>query len=132
MKGFESIENWQETVRADFAGTGEMKGRLYDLGDYPAVTKADGLVRGEVYELEDPEVALRILDEYEQFFPLQPERSLFVRTVAPVVMEDGRIERAWVYLYNGPVDENSLIPSGDYRDRVKAGPPAGQKIPGDS
>ncbi len=59
------------------------------------------------------------LDKYEGFFPLHPERSSFVRAVTSVVMDDGREKEAWVYFYNGPVDESKLIAGGDYRSKSK-------------
>ena len=121
MKGFDSLQNWQRRVKAEFVGRGKIKGRLYDLGEYPAVISSvsEQLVRGEVYELRDPANAVDILDEYEEFFPLHPERSLFVRAVTPVMMDDGGETKAWVYFYNGQVDERKLIAGGDYRGKSK-------------
>ncbi|MCH7978431.1 MAG: gamma-glutamylcyclotransferase [Acidobacteria bacterium] len=128
MKGFDSLQNWQRRVQAEFVGRGKIKGRLYDLGEYPVVISSvsEQLVRGEVYELRDPANAVDILDEYEEFSPLHPERSLFVRAVTPVVMDDGREMEAWVYFYNGPVDEDNLIPGGDYGGRANL-PSAGTR-----
>ena len=117
MRGFPSLESWQGRVQAEFVGRGNIQGRLYDLGEYPAVIRAgsEHLVRGEVYELRDPANAVSILDEYEAFSPSHPERSLFIRAVTPVVMDDGRKAKVWVYVYNGQVDERKLIAGGDYR-----------------
>ena len=118
MKGFG--EGWQDLVGAELVGQGSIGGRLYDLGDYPGATPDGGesrqRVRGELYRLSDPELAMRILDGYEEFLPLQPEESLFVRTLVPVTLETDRREDAWVYFYNRAADEAKLIPSGDYRD----------------
>ena len=121
MQGFDSLENWQSRVQAEFVGRGKIQGRLYDLGKFPGAIRAafEHLVRGEVYKLRNPANALDILDEYEGFFPLHPERSSFVRAVTPVVMDDGREKEAWVYFYNGPVDESKLIADGDYRSKSK-------------
>ena len=121
MQGFDSLENWQSRVQAEFVGRGKIQGRLYDLGRYPGAIRAasEHLVRGEVYKLRNPANALDILDEYEGFFPLHPERSSFVRAVTSVVMDDGREKEAWVYFYNGPVDESKLIAGGDYRSKSK-------------
>ena len=120
-EGFDSLENWQSRVQAEFVGRGKIQGRLYDLGAYPAVIRAasEHLVRGEVYRLRDPANAADVLDEYEGFFPLHPERSLFVRAVTSVVTDDGREKEAWVYFYNGQVDASKLISSGDYRSKSK-------------
>ncbi len=120
LRGFASLESWRRRVQAEFAGRGRIKGKLYDLGEYPgAIADAEQVVRGEVYELRGPANAVSILDEYEGYFPLHPKRSLFVRTVTPVIMDDGRETKAWVYFYNGPVDERKLIAGGDYRGKSK-------------
>lgn len=119
MKGFK--EGWQTKVGARLVGKGKMKGRLYDLGEYPGAvydsTDFGEYVRGELYEVKNSDRAIRTLDRYEEFFPRQPHKSLFVRIVAPVTLEDGRRENAWVYVYNRPVEDTKLVPSGDYRDR---------------
>lgn len=118
MKGFQ--EDWQTKVGARLVGRGRISGKLYDLGEYPGAIRAAAdsgeYVRGELYEVKDAELATGILDRFEEFFPRRPRRSLFVRIIAPVTLEDGRRENAWVYVYNQPVDETRLVPSGDYRD----------------
>ncbi len=122
MKGFQ--EDWQTRVGARLVGRGKINGKLYDLGEYPAVIRVQSdsgeYVKGELYQVRDADLATRILDRYEEFFPGQPDKSLFVRTVATVRLEDGRREKAWVYFYNRSVDEARFIPSGDYRDKVSA------------
>jgi gamma-glutamylcyclotransferase (GGCT)/AIG2-like uncharacterized protein YtfP len=118
MKGFH--EEWQGRVGAEFVGRGTIRASLYDLGDYPGARvvglRAGQRVSGELYRLRDPKVALRILDKYEEFSPLDPRKSLFIRGLVPVTMEDGRKKRAWAYLYNRSVADARLIPSGRYRD----------------
>jgi gamma-glutamylcyclotransferase (GGCT)/AIG2-like uncharacterized protein YtfP len=117
MKGFG--EGWQELVGAELVGQGSICAKLYDLGEYPGATPDGGesrqWVRGELYRVNDPDLVMRILDGYEEFLPLQPEESLFVRALVPVTLETGRRQDAWVYFYNRAVDEANLIPSGDYR-----------------
>ncbi len=63
MQVFDSLENWQSRVRAEFIGRGKIQGRLYDLGRYPGAIRAasEHLVRGEVYKLRNPANALDIL-----------------------------------------------------------------------
>jgi len=119
MKGFQ--EDWQTQVGARLVATGRINGKLYDLGEYPgavcAASDSGQYVKGELYELIDPDLATSILDQFEEFFPGQPHKSLFLRIIAPVTLEDGRRQNAWVYVYNKPVDETKLVPSGDYRDK---------------
>ncbi len=121
MKGFQ--DHWPGGVGARLAGHGRITGRLYDLGDYPgAVSTSDTRehVKGELYRLDDPDLAINILDQYEEFFPSHPDKSLFVRRLVPVTMEDGRQKKAWAYFYNREVDQADWIPGGNYRDRISA------------
>jgi gamma-glutamylcyclotransferase (GGCT)/AIG2-like uncharacterized protein YtfP len=97
-----------------------MKASLYDLGDYPgarliSATSGEG-VSGELYRLRDSSLALRTLDKYEEFFPHEPRKSLFVRKRVSVTLEDGRRKRAWAYFYNRAVAGAKPIPSGRFRD----------------
>jgi pyruvate carboxylase len=118
MKGFR--EDWQRKVGAEFVGQGCIRASLFDLGDYPGArffsAEPGKRVAGELYRLRDSTLALRILDKYEEFFPMEPKKSLFIRKSVSVTLEDGRRRRAWAYMYNRAVDKAKLIPSGHYRD----------------
>jgi gamma-glutamylcyclotransferase (GGCT)/AIG2-like uncharacterized protein YtfP len=118
MKGFR--EEWQRKVGAEFVAHGTIKASLYDLGNYPGarqfIAEPSVRVSGELYRLRDSTLALRILDKYEEFFPLEPKRSLFIRKHVSVTLEDGRKRRAWAYFYNRAVAGAKLIPSGRFRD----------------
>lgn len=120
MKGFH--EDWQRKVGAEHVGEGTIRAGLYDLGDYPGArvlgAKPGQRVSGELYRLRDPKLALRILDKYEGFSAVDPKRSLFIRRLVPVTLENGRKIRAWAYIYNRAVANARLIPSGRYRDRA--------------
>jgi gamma-glutamylcyclotransferase (GGCT)/AIG2-like uncharacterized protein YtfP len=122
MKGFR--EDWQRKVRADFAAPGTIRAGLYDLGDYLGArvlgAEPEQRVRGELYRLRDPKLALKILDQYEEFSPLEPKKSLFVRELVSVTLEDGRKKRAWAYLYNRGIANAKLIPTGRYRDSANS------------
>ncbi len=101
-------------------GEALFRGRLYDLGPYPAVVDSDhpsDRVRGEVHELvdRDRDRALRQLDSYEGCGPGCPEPTEYVRAVRPVrLTATGSICRAWVYLYNRSPAGLRRIDSGDY------------------
>ena len=117
-------EDWQRKLGAEFAGLGTMRAKLYDLGAYPGA-KAAGAepgqrVSGELYRLRDPEFALTILDKYEGFFSREPIKSLFVRELVLVTLEDGRKIRAWAYLYNCGIANAKLIASGCYGESINA------------
>jgi gamma-glutamylcyclotransferase (GGCT)/AIG2-like uncharacterized protein YtfP len=102
---------------ARLLGEGTIRGRLFDLGEYPAAigdTKRFSTVRGEVHELLDAPRTLEVLDDIEGYDPQRPEKSLFERRLAEVRLEDGRRVRAWVYFYRLPLLEATEIPDGDY------------------
>jgi gamma-glutamylcyclotransferase (GGCT)/AIG2-like uncharacterized protein YtfP len=75
--------------KARFLGNGTIRGRLYDLGNYPGVLPSEaGEVHGELYEIEDGSKQLNLLDQIEDFDPNNPESSLFVRALTEVRLSD--------------------------------------------
>ncbi|MDE3178060.1 MAG: gamma-glutamylcyclotransferase [Acidobacteriota bacterium] len=116
------MRSLREKVGAEMVGPGTIRARLYDLGDYPGATLAESgsedFVKGELYELDDPDRAIKILDKYEEYFPSEPRRSLFTRELVTVTLEGGKKQKAWTYLYNRPVSKAQLIPSENYREGV--------------
>jgi gamma-glutamylcyclotransferase (GGCT)/AIG2-like uncharacterized protein YtfP len=102
------------TTGATFLGEGRVRGRLLHLGRFPGLTVGDGLVKGEVYRVDDPEV-LPVLDREEGYN--------FDRRRSTVTLADGRRARAWVYWYCGPQPRAVAIPDGDFR---RAHPPGRQ------
>jgi gamma-glutamylcyclotransferase (GGCT)/AIG2-like uncharacterized protein YtfP len=88
------------------AGIGRVRGRLYNLGRYPAIRLGgEGWVRGELYELPPP--VLGTLDAYEG--------DEYKRVMAVVALDSGRRVRSWVYEYLKSLPEWRRILSGDYR-----------------
>ena len=100
-----------------FIGEGSVNGQLYDLGDYPGAILGDNFdnkIRGEIYQLDDPQAVLTVLDQYEGFIPGELEASLFARVKAKITMSDGSQVESWIYVYNDWVVTGKLIESGDY------------------
>jgi gamma-glutamylcyclotransferase (GGCT)/AIG2-like uncharacterized protein YtfP len=83
-------------------------GCLLDFGPYPALVEGDGVVRGELYRLED----LRVLPAVDR-----EEGYNFERRLTEVTWADGRRGRAWAYWYRGPRTRAVPIPEGDWRSR---------------
>ena len=98
-RGEERAEMWpREPVKVDEA---TVRGRLLDLGPYPALTDGDDVVAGELWHLrpEDVEITLRVLDEIECFG--QDDVDLYVREVVECTLADGDTQRAYAYfIYN--------------------------------
>ncbi|HEX4067548.1 MAG TPA: gamma-glutamylcyclotransferase family protein [Acidobacteriaceae bacterium] len=84
-------------------GEGFVHGRLYDLGDYPGAIldpASKRKISGMVFRLPKDETVLRKIDEYEEFDPRAPDKSLFVRRLHPVQLAAGKTLHCWVYVYN--------------------------------
>lgn len=103
-------------------GTASVRGRLYDLGEYPGAVlsrTSRSVIRGEVFELPSDAQALDSIDEYEGFQPRKPGSSLFVRRAWTVIMDDGTRLRCWVYVYNGDTRQAQPVRSGTYARRTR-------------
>jgi gamma-glutamylcyclotransferase (GGCT)/AIG2-like uncharacterized protein YtfP len=108
------------TPRLTFEGRGTIAAALFDLGIYPAAvpTNDGSVVWGEVYATSDAAPVLEALDEIEGYRSSEPERSLYVRVLTDVTLEDGRVQPAWAYFYNAPLGRAERIESGDYLEHL--------------
>jgi gamma-glutamylcyclotransferase (GGCT)/AIG2-like uncharacterized protein YtfP len=120
MAGFDRRRRAGIDDKLTYVGRAHIRGQLYDLGLYPvAVPAPDGEVWGEVYRTEAPDEVLVALDDIEGYRSDDPDKSLYARQLAQVVLPNGRGDEAWVYFYNAPIGRAELIPSGDYLAHVK-------------
>ncbi|MFN7944888.1 MAG: gamma-glutamylcyclotransferase family protein [Blastocatellia bacterium] len=114
-------------ARFELIGSGVVRGRMYDLGEYPgAVPDESAATRivGKVFRLPADDALLSALDDYEGYDPQSPSASLFVRTRCTVTLSDGSQAECWMYAYNRPTDGLPLIADGDYlkaREALKKG-----------
>lgn len=87
-------------------GAATLPGRLYDLGDYPAMVRSHetgDVVHGELLELAAPAAALIYLDAYEGIGRGAQAVGEYVREVVPATLEgSGDVVDAWVYRYDRP------------------------------
>jgi len=99
-----------------FDGDAKVKGKLFDLGPYPAGVPAnDGFIIGELYSIRNEAEfgwAIGQLDDYEGVSFEPDEIQLFRRELADVFMGNATTA-AWIYWYNGSVEGKPLIESGD-------------------
>lgn len=101
---------------AAFIGPGRFRGRLYMAKGYPAaVDSADpgDVVHGDLYRLGPDRRLLAALDAYEGFDPVRPRRGGWRRRMR-AVESARRCICAWIYLYDGFIDEAARIEGGDY------------------
>ncbi len=90
--------------RLRLLGTGTIRGKLYELGEYPGVVVHPShrdKVPGFIFALPEDRDTLSQLDDYEGFRPTDPANSLFIRAKRTVTFAEGHRRRCWVYLYNG-------------------------------
>jgi gamma-glutamylcyclotransferase (GGCT)/AIG2-like uncharacterized protein YtfP len=105
-----------------FVADGTVKGRLYDLGLYPAaVPDEDGKLIGELFVAnseEDFNWAISQLDDYEGLNPEADETPLYRRERATVYYNNQEAT-AWIYWFNSSVEGKPLIESGDVMEYFK-------------
>lgn len=99
-------------------GLSKAKGQLYDMGEYPVAkpVNEEKYVIGELYKINNPEAfdfVFAQLDDYEG--TNEAEENNYVRTITSVFIDDNNVD-AWVYWYNGDVNEKQIVPSGDVFD----------------
>ena len=104
-------------------GPAKIKGRLYDLGEYPAAISVsdESFIVGELYELKenlDFYWVIEQIDDYEGLNVEQDEIALFKREEVEVYLAN-RTTKAWVYWYNKDVSDRPFIPSGDILDYIQ-------------
>ena len=102
---------------AERLGPARVPGRLVDVGRYPGLLHGDGLVTGEVYRVNDAQLAR--LDAVEDMVAGDRAASQYWRE--RVQVRDGALagQQVWTYVYNRPVDGLTPIAHGDYRRYIR-------------
>ena len=114
--------HWFKQIEDDiqWLGLSEIRGALYDLGDYPgAVQEYNSVITGDVFRMIYPKKVLAILDEYEGYDSTNEIQSLFVRQKESILLTNGKDIEAWVYWYNRSVKDKRRIYCKDYLDYIK-------------
>jgi len=102
---------------AEFLSDAIYQGRLYKIDTYPGAVPSDNsndVVHGEVYKLHQTDVALALLDQYEEFGPEFPEPNEYSRLKQSVALRSGRTVMAWIYVYNRHTEILDLIKSANF------------------
>ncbi|WP_353236770.1 gamma-glutamylcyclotransferase family protein [Limnohabitans sp.] len=102
---------------ARFMGPAQVPGRLFDVGRYPGFLTGDGLVTGEVYEVDDAHLAR--LDGVEGMVPGDRAESHYWREVVTVISGPLQGQQVQTYVYNRSVDGCTPIAHGDYRRYIR-------------
>jgi gamma-glutamylcyclotransferase (GGCT)/AIG2-like uncharacterized protein YtfP len=122
-KGFHSPMYEYISRFFSFAGEAKVKGKLFDLGEYPAAIPVDEnvFITGELYAIKNPHEfswAIGQLDDYEGLNAEEGETPLYLRKITEVYLAD-QITAAWVYWYNGDVSGRPVVESGDMLEYLK-------------
>ena len=102
---------------ARFVGAAQVPGRLVDVGRYPGLLVGDGLVTGEVYEVDAAHLAR--LDAVEDMVPGDRFASQYWREGVTVASGPLQGQPVQTYVYNRPVDGCTPIAHGDYRRYIR-------------
>ena len=91
--------------------TGTTCGRLYDLGEYPAMTPGNDEVVGELWRItaDGMSETLRVLDAIEDYRPGN-DANLYERRVVECRDDRGQTLLAYTYFYLHPLSDESQIP----------------------
>ena len=91
-----------------------VQGQLHHLGGYPGMKLGDGVVHGQLMELDRVEACLERMDSIEGFLGFGRHDSLFDRTIVRVETKQGHVW-AWTYVYAREVEDESIIEDGRWR-----------------
>lgn len=122
-KGFHSPAYEYISRYFNFFGDAKVRGRLFDLGEYPAAVPVqdDSFIIGELYIVKDENEfswAIAQLDDYEGVIVEEGEHPLYRREIADIFIKDA-IVPAWIYWYNGDVTGKPVVSSGDILEYMK-------------
>ena len=89
-------------------------GELYRITTYPGMIKGAGIVHGEILSLDNFEEIISVLDEYEEYNKVNPERSLYIRSKIQAENKAAEKISCWTYWYNAKVNLQNRILSGRF------------------
>ena len=106
-----------------YNGDAKVKGRLYDMGSYPAGIPDQGnhFIIGELYTAKNAaefDWAIGQLDDYEGVSVEPDEVQLYRRELTEVFINDQTVA-AWIYWFNGNVTGKQAIESGDLMEYMR-------------
>lgn len=99
-----------------FYSTGKIKGKLYNIGEYPAAVllpQGEDYIHGIILQMDEPDITLSIIDIYEGFGEEHPNPNEFIRVMTDIETKEGAVT-CWIYLYNLPTEGLTQIDSGKY------------------
>ena len=99
-----------------FYSKGRLKGKLYDIGEYPGAILSDDddtCLYGNIVKMIEPDRVLPVINDYEGFGVDQSYPNEFIRVLGNIETGIG-IVTCWIYLYNLPITGLAVVKDGRY------------------
>lgn len=104
-----------------FISDGKIKGRLYDIGEYPGAVidnTEEHYIYGVIFMMDNPETILKVIDDYEGIGDLYSHPQEYIRKIVEVDTTNDTIN-CCMYLYNLPVASYYEVTTGNYIQYLK-------------
>lgn len=127
MVHFSKIQNFVVS-----SAPAQIRGTAYRLkvGFPVLVNSGADLVQGHLVELKSSDLLIGLLDEFFGYNPQDPAKSLYHRQETLVSLDEGGLEKAWVYFLNpAKLPLNAmLIHGGDWVKSLEEQPALTEKL----
>lgn len=91
---------------------------MLNLGSYPGIISGTNEITGELMDIKSTMYlqTLQLLDKLEGYDPSQKGKSPYHREIQKIVLEDGKVIDAYVYVYNKKLGISGFefVDSGDW------------------
>ena len=92
--------------------------QLFDMGHYPMIVESDGnTVQGMLIYIKNEDYAkiTEIIDNLEGYNPENNESSAYNREMRKIELENGEIEKAWIYIGNEEyISKENAVKDGNW------------------
>lgn len=100
-----------------FVSKGYFNGKLYLVDWFPGAILSDyteDRVFGSIFEIKNPILVFKVLDDYEGIGKHNPKPHLFYRETITIFLKNKTKIKSWVYLYNHSTKNFKRIISGNF------------------
>ena len=109
-----STEYNHQTIKGSkLIGQGSIYGKLFDIGNYPALKEGENIIIGELYNIDD--LTLKNCDQLEGYNQDDSENSPYIRKSVTVFLDKKEL-CAHVYYCNFGTNHYKEIESGNYKE----------------
>ena len=109
-----STEYNHQTIKGSkLIGQGSIYGKLFDIGNYPALKEGENIIIGELYNIDD--LTLKNCDQLEGYNQDDSENSPYIRKSVTVFLDKKEL-CAHVYYCNFGTNHHKEIESGNYKE----------------